>query len=169
MFLLMEKFCWTRSGLKHSKFLLASFILSFRFHWLIASSFILIQFECFIHEHDPSDITRGEKILKTDTIALKWTVFIRALFRRKPHIPSFSSGTDNGSGEDLLSFPTSVFSPAVWKLLSLPISMIYSSLHLLVESSYISSGDTVAYGSPCPIGRCCISTHSVSFSLGAWE
>lgn len=43
------------------------------------------------------------------------------------------------------------------------------SLHLLVERVlYVSSADTVVYGSACPIGGCCISTHSVSFSAGAW-
>ena len=62
------------------------------------------------------------------------------------------------------SFLTSVFSPVVWRLLFLLFSIIYSSLHLLVESPYIP-GDTVACGSACPIGGCCISPQSVSFSL----
>lgn len=76
--LLVENIYWTGNGLKHSKFFLTSFILSlYPFHWLIASSFILnIKIKCSISEHHQMILLEKKKKVRTDSILLKWIVFI---------------------------------------------------------------------------------------------
>lgn len=168
VFLLKETFCWTRNGLKHSKFFLASFILSFfSFHWLRPLSFTLnIKCECYMDEHDRVILLEKKKFKDILFCFSEQHLFGHSL-RECLMFLHFNQELIMVQEVTFSSFLTSVFSPAVWKLHSLLFSIIYSSLHLLVESSYIS-GDTVACGSACPIGGCCISPHSVSFSLGAW-
>lgn len=153
------KFSWTRNCQKHDKVFLPSFILSFfLFHWLIASSFVLnVKFAYYVDKQD-------------QVVLLEWGKNLNlTCFRRMPLFLHCDQELIVVQEKTFLFFLTSVFSPAVWKLFFLSFSVVYSFLYLLIESSHIFSGDIVAYGFACPIGGCCISPHSVSFSLGAWE